>query len=161
MKILSRLLEKNGELISWSALFMVITMLIIVILRYGFNIGWIALQESVTYWHSLLFMLGASYTLNHDGHVRVDIFYRKFSDRLQNKINLFGHVFLLIPLIVALVWTGFPYVVSSWKIFEGSREAGGLPLVFVLKTLLLIMPLLLFLQMFLEIIHIIKRISRD
>ena len=74
---IDRITEGFGVVIRWLTLFMVLLTFAIVVLRYGFNIGWIAMQESVLYLHGLVFMLGAAYTLKADGHVRVDIFYQK------------------------------------------------------------------------------------
>ena len=118
----------------------------IVIMRYGFNLGWIWLQESVTYMHAAVFMLAAAWTLQEDGHVRVDIFYRARSPRYQAWVNLSGIVFLLLPTCIFLLLVGWDYVLSSWKLQEQSREAGGLPAVYLLKTMILLMPALLILQ---------------
>ena len=135
-----------GRLIAWFTLVMVVVMTVIVILRYGFDIGWIAMQESVVYMHALVFMLGISYTLNQDEHVRVDIFYHKFSVKKRAWVDLLGSLLILLPVCGFIFFYSFEYVMSSWHILEGSGEAGGIPGVFVLKTLLLIMPILLALQ---------------
>lgn len=147
-----------GRINAWLGLFIVITMTLVVILRYGFNLGWIALQESVTYMHASYFMLGMAYTLQHQGHVRVDIFYRQWSAKTQARVDFFGTLFLLIPLCICLIIFSWQYVVDAWNILEGSREAGGLPLVFLLKTLLLVMPILLLLQGLTELVSKAKEI---
>ena len=90
-----------GQLISWFTLLMVFVMTLVVVLRYGFNIGWIAMQESVVYMHAFLFMLGAAYTLNKDEHVRVDIFYQRFSAKNKAWVDLIGTVFILFPVCVS------------------------------------------------------------
>ncbi len=132
----------SGHLISWFTLFMVLVTFTVVTLRYGFNIGSIALQESIGYFHAYIFMIGAAYALKNDEHVRIDIFYRKMSSRNQAWVNLFGSLFLLIPMCVFIFVASFDYVMSSWAIQEASSEAGGIPLVYLIKTTLLIMPLL-------------------
>lgn len=104
------------------------------------------MQELVLYLHATLFMVGASFTLKQDEHVRVDIFYRRFSPKTQALVNLAGTLFLLIPSCIFMFWISLDYVQASWAVFEGSREAGGLPGVFLLKTLIPIMALLLLLQ---------------
>ena len=121
-------------------------MTVVVVLRYGFNIGWIALQESTIYMHATALMLGMGYVLQQDGHVRVDIFYRNFDANRKAKINVFGHLFFLIPTCVFLIVMSWNYVLQSWMIWEGSQESGGLPFIFILKSLILIMPVLLILQ---------------
>ena len=125
---------------------MVIVTFVVVILRYLFNLGWIWMQESITYLHGSLFIIACGYTLLKDEHVRVDIFYRPSSTRIKAIINLLGVIFLLFPLSVLIIYYGFPYVVNSWLILEDSAETGGIPAVFLLKTLVILFPILVFLQ---------------
>ncbi|MBF0369652.1 MAG: TRAP transporter small permease subunit [Magnetococcales bacterium] len=125
---------------------MVLVTFAVAMLRYLFDLGWIAMQESVTYMHAAVFMLGASYTLKHDGHVRVDIFYRPMSERAKAWINLFGGLFFLLPVAIFLFSISWEYVAASWSVWEGSREAGGLDGVWLLKSIILAMPLLIALQ---------------
>lgn len=138
--------EGIGRAIAWCTLGMVLITCTVVVLRYVFNLGWIALQESVTYLHALLFMLGAAYTLKHDGHVRVDIVYRKLSPRGQAWVDLAGSLLLLLPVCLFLFWVSWDYVASAWAMGEGSRETGGLPLVWLLKSAIPAMALLMLLQ---------------
>ncbi|MBK1618024.1 C4-dicarboxylate ABC transporter permease [Lamprobacter modestohalophilus] len=135
-----------GALVAWLALAMVLMTFVVVVLRYVFDSGSIALQESVTYMYAILFMLGAAYTLQQDGHVRVDILYQRFSRRGRAWVNLLGTLFLLVPVSVFLLLSSWGYVADSWAVKEGSREAGGLPGVWLLKTLLLVMPALMLVQ---------------
>jgi len=135
-----------GRIIAWLALAMVLVTFLVVVLRYGFDAGSIALQESVTYMHAMLFMLAAAYTLQRDGHVRVDIFYHSFSRRGRAWVDLFGTLVLLVPVCLFILASSWGYVAESWAVHEASREAGGLPYVYWLKTLMVAMPLLLLLQ---------------
>ncbi|WP_462319916.1 TRAP transporter small permease subunit [Halochromatium sp.] len=135
-----------GLLVAWLALAMVLVTFVVVVLRYVFDSGSIALQESVTYMYALLFMLGAAFTLQQDGHVRVDILYQRFSPRARAWVDLLGTLFLLVPVSVFLLVSSWGYVADSWAVREGSREAGGLPGVWLLKTLLLVMPVLMLVQ---------------
>ncbi len=135
-----------GKTIRWLTLVMVVVTFAIVLLRYFFNVGWIAMQESVLWMHAIVFLLGAGYTLKQDGHVRVDIFYGKATPRRKAQVELFGFFFLLLPVVFFLFWINWEYVTDSWRIGEDSRETGGLPAIFLLKSALLLMPILLFLQ---------------
>jgi len=135
-----------GQAVSWLTLFMVLMMFVIVVLRYVFDTGWIAMQESVVYMHATVFMLSAAYTLNQDSHVRVDIFYGKMSDQKKAWVDLLGTLFLLLPMVVFIFYSAWGYVSSSWSVFEGSREAGGIHGVYLIKTLLLLLPVTLILQ---------------
>jgi TRAP-type mannitol/chloroaromatic compound transport system permease small subunit len=143
---LATLVRKTGEAVSWLTLVMVVLTFSIVILRYGFNQGWIWLQESVTYLHATVFMLAAAWAFQSDEHVRVDIFYRDRPDRQKAWINLVGTAVFLAPLCVFLLIIAWNYVAASWSAMESSREAGGLPFVFALKSLVLALPLLLLAQ---------------
>lgn len=125
---------------------MVVVTFLVVVLRYAFNQGWIARQESITYMHALLFMLGAAYTLKLDGHVRVDIVYQRCSKTTRAWIDLLGSLLLLLPVCVFIGWSSWDYVATAWTIKEGSGEAGGLPTLYLLKTSILIMAALLILQ---------------
>ena len=136
----------TGRVVSWLTLAMVLVTLTVVILRYLFDIGSIALQESVTYLHAVVFMLGAAYTLQQDAHVRVDIFYQQRPARTRAWINLAGTVLLLMPVCLFIFLSSLDYVSAAWSIREGSREAGGLDGVFLLKTVIPVMAVLLLLQ---------------
>lgn len=148
-----RLMTCIGHAVSWTTLLLVLATCLIVVMRYLFNLGSIAIQESLLYMHSLIFLLGAAWTLQDDGHVRVDIFYRPLTARGKAWINLFGSLLLLLPTCGFLLWISMEYVVTSWSYFEGSRESGGLDGVFLLKTLLLVMPAMLILQGISNILH--------
>ncbi len=135
-----------GKYVSWLALFMVLAQFAMVIARYVYGLGLIALQESVIYSFALLFMLGAAETLRRDGHVRIDIIYDRLSPRRRAWIDLAGHLFVLIPVCIAILLLSFAYVAGSWSILEGSRESTGLPFLFLLKSLLIVFPVLMILQ---------------
>jgi len=147
---LAAVLEKisvfSGQTISWLTLLMVLTTFAIVVLRYAFEMGWVAMQESVIYMYALVFLIGIPYTLKQDGHVRVDIFYCNMSLRSKAWINLLGNIFLLIPVTLFIAWISWDYVAASWALKEQSGEAGGLPGVYLLKSSILIMTLLLLIQ---------------
>ena len=146
--ILEKLSEFTGNTIAWLTLAMVLVTFIVVVLRYAFDLGWIAMQESVTWMHAAVFMLGAAYTLKCDEHVRVDIFYRKLSSRRRAIVDLTGTLVFLLPMAGFLVVASWDYVATSWAIREASREAGGLPFPFVpiLKSLIPATAVMLVLQ---------------
>jgi len=138
--------EGVGRLLAWLTLLMVLVTFLVVVLRYAFDLGWIAMQESITYMHAVLFLGAAAYTLKHQGHVRVDIFYRRFSERTRAWVDLLGTLLLLFPVCLFILYIGWAYVAESWSLLEGSREAGGLPGVWLLKSMILVMPMLLLVQ---------------
>lgn len=149
------------QLISWFTLFMVLLTFLIVVLRYGFNLGWIAMQESVMYLHGMVFLLGAAHTLRVNEHVRVDIFYRSFSPQKQAKVDIFGSLILLMPVNLFIFFISFDYVMSAWRILEDSQEAGGIPALFLLKSLILVFSCIMVLQGIAEVIRNILQISQQ
>ena len=150
-RVLGLVNEWIGRGVAWLTLLMVIVTFIVVVLRYVFDIGWIALQESVTYMHAMVFLVGASWTLQQEAHVRVDIFYSRFSPRTKAWVDLGGSLLMLLPVMIFVAWISWAYVIDSWGVFEGSREAGGLPAVFLLKSLILVMAVMLILQALVQI----------
>ncbi|PHQ71702.1 MAG: C4-dicarboxylate ABC transporter permease [Sneathiella sp.] len=138
---------------------MVLIQFVIVLGRYVFGAGSIALQESIIYSHALLFLLGSAYTLLHGGHVRIDIFYARASGKLQALIDLLGCVFLLIPVCIAIFALSWAYVSGSWQILEGSSENTGLPYIYGLKTMILVFCGMMILQGISKILHSILRLT--
>ncbi len=138
--------ETLGKIVSRMILLMVAITFGIVVLRYGFNWGRIWMQESYVWINGIVFMLGASFTMLKDAHVRVDIVYRGATGRAQAFIDLLGSLFLLLPTMAIIGYLSFPYIAQSWRRFEASREANGLPGLFLLKSVLLIFAALMFLQ---------------
>lgn len=143
---LDRVNRAVGSVVCWYALAMMLLQFVIVLLRYVFGISFIALSESVLYLHSTLFMLGAGYTLLMNGHVRVDIFYAKVSRKRQSAIDLFGHLALLLPSMIVLIYWTWPSVRNSWAILEGPISVGGIPASFLLKSLIPAFCVLLIVQ---------------
>ena len=140
------LIERLGNVLNVLMMALVCVVIVVVIGRYFFDIGSIALQELTTYLHSTVFMLGISYTLKHDEHVRVDIFYRNFSEKRQAIVNVIGGLMFIFPMSIFIGWSSWDYVLASWSIMETSTENNGLPFIYLLKTVMLIMPFLLAIQ---------------
>lgn len=149
-----------GRGVAWLALAMVLLMATIVVLRYFFQFGSIAMQEAVMYLNALLFAAGAGYTLKEQGHVRVDIFYSRLTPRQQAWIELAGGLLFLLPATLFILITSWDYVALSWRIREGSIEASGLPFVYLLKSMIPVLAALLALQGVAEMLKAL-RILRD
>jgi len=149
---IDRFTDWTGRMVSWLTLAMVLMTLVVVVLRYYFQSGSIALQESITYLHGLVFMLGIAFTLQRGGHVRVDIFYRGFSPQKKALVDLIGGLVFLLPVSLLILIFSWDYVVASWAIGETSEERSGIQGIYLLKTLLLLMPATLMLQGLAEIL---------
>lgn len=148
--LLARAIDRTnniiGKLIAWLTLGMVLVQFTVVVLRYVFGLGFIWMQESILYMHSMVFLVGAGYTLLKEGHVRVDIFYRPANARKKALVDLLGVLFLLIPFCILVWWVALPYVQNSWAVFESSKETSGIPAVYLLKTTILVFTVLIGLQ---------------
>jgi TRAP-type mannitol/chloroaromatic compound transport system permease small subunit len=138
--------ESIGRGLAWLVPVMTAIMFSVVAAAYLFDAGSIAVQESVGYLHALIFLAGAAYTLKHDRHVRVDVFYNRLGPRAKAAVDLFGTVVFLLPLFTYILVRSWPYVMTAWARLEGSQETGGLPLVFVLKTFIPLGASLMLLQ---------------
>jgi TRAP-type mannitol/chloroaromatic compound transport system permease small subunit len=125
----------------------------VVITRYIFNTGSIAVQESVLYVNALLVFFTAGFTLKHNAHVRVDIIYGPASVTYKAWVNLLGAILLLLPVAIFIFLSCWDYVVSSWAIREDSPEANGLPFVYLLKTTILAMCVILVIQAMTEVLR--------
>ena len=147
-KLIDRLSEMTGKVFSWLTLLMVLLTFVIVVMRYAFDAGLIWMQESVIWLHAAVFMIGAAYTLKHDEHVRVDVFYRSMSARRRAWVDFLGVLLFVLPLCAFLLLKSYDFAAASWAIKEASRESGGLPypLVPLAKSILVVMPLLVALQ---------------
>lgn len=138
--------EKVGRAIAWLTLLMVINTFLVVMLRYVFKIGWTWFEELYIWQHAIIFMVGAGYTLLKDGHVRVDVFYRPASPQRKSLIDFIGSLLLLLPFTIQIAVNSTGWVAKSWASLEASRDAGGLPGLFLLKSVLLVFCILLGLQ---------------
>ena len=154
--------ESIGKITAWLVLIMVLLISYDVAMRYLFQSGSVALQELEWHLFSLIFLLGAAYTLKHDDHVRVDLIYRskRFSDRYRAWINILGSLFLLIPFCLLIVINSWPFVFNALTLNETSPDPGGLPYRWLLKAAIIVGFGLLLLQGIGEILKNIHKLSR-
>lgn len=145
--------ENAGKLFSWSTLLMVILICTEVILRYIFNKSFIWMVELEIYLFAFSFLLAAGYAFKHDKHVRVDLFYSNFSEKKKAYVNLLGAILFLIPWCLISIIACLKYANISWRIGEVSQQAGGLPMVYLLKFSLALGFILLLIQAFASVIR--------
>ena len=161
MKFLDNLSQYVGHSVAWLTLLMIVFSLLNILSSWLFNSSSIAIQESVTWMHGFNFLLAIAYTLNKNDHVRVDIFYAKMSFKNKAVVDLIGSLFLLTPTAIFIAWASWPAFYLSWRVGEVSSEPGGLPMLFVLKALLLLMPFLLAIEAINQIIKNIQLIIKE
>jgi TRAP-type mannitol/chloroaromatic compound transport system permease small subunit len=138
--------DRVGRAAAWLTLGCVLTCFAVVVLRYAFGIGFPWLQELYVWQHAAVFMAGAGYTMLQRGHVNVDVLYGRLSPRRKAWVDILGTLLFLFPWLAVVTITSAPFVLSSWSIREASSTAGGLPAVYVLKSLIWVFCALLFLQ---------------
>jgi TRAP-type mannitol/chloroaromatic compound transport system permease small subunit len=143
---IDQIVEASGRVLAACLPIMVVLTFTIVVARYLFDLGTIAGQEAVMYLHGTAFMLGFAYALKHNAHVRVDVLASKFSERTRAWIDLGGHLIFLLPVCLCILWFSWSYVAAAWQVREGSAEAGGIPGIYLLKSLLIASASLLLLQ---------------
>jgi TRAP-type mannitol/chloroaromatic compound transport system permease small subunit len=157
---IDRLNTAVGRAVAWLALVVVLLEFALVVARYAFALGSIWLTETVIYAHATLFLLAAAWTLRAGGHVRVDVFYAEASPRTKAIVDLVGSLLLLLPFAAGLIGLSVPYAARSWAILERSQESSGLPLVFVLKTLIPLFAVTMALQGMAQAIRALAALSR-
>jgi TRAP-type mannitol/chloroaromatic compound transport system permease small subunit len=138
--------EWVGRTVAWLTLGCVLTCFAVVVLRYAFDTGFPWLQEIYVWQHAAVFMAGAGYTMLHRGHVNVDVVYGRLGPRRRAWVDILGTLLFLFPWLAVIAWTSAPFVLSSWDIREPSSTAGGMPGLYLLKSLLWVLCALLFLQ---------------
>ena len=153
IRIINFINKLIGETVSWLTLFMVLITFLVVVLRYGFNIGFIWMQESVRFMYAAVFLLCAGYTLLKNKHVRVDVLYLNLSERSKAIVDLLGSMFLLLPVCFVIFYYSWSYVINSWQQMEGSIEERGLHLVFIMKTFIWLFAILVSMQSLATIIN--------
>ncbi len=146
VRAIERVNEAVGRTVSWLAITLVFTTAIVAIFRYAFNMGWVWMQELYVWMHAIIFLVASGYTLLHEGHVRIDVFYGPASLRAKAWVNILGTIFFLFPMVGLIGYMAVGYVTLSWSRLEASQEAGGLPGLFLLKSCMLLFVILLALQ---------------
>jgi len=146
MKSLDNIIAIIGKSVSWLNVALIILICFDVLFRYffAFTKNWIIELE----WHffALVFILGSAYALQEDKHVRVDVFYQRFSEKTQTIINLTGTIVFLLPWCYLVMTTAYKFANNSWYIKEGSPQPGGLPARYIIKGMIVVGFFLLALQ---------------
>ncbi|MEL7466881.1 MAG: TRAP transporter small permease subunit [Pseudomonadota bacterium] len=127
-----------GRAAASCALVMMLAQAFSVIARYVFSYGVISVQEAAIYGHALIFLAGSAFVLQVNEHVRVDVFYARYRSEIRRRVDLIALLVFVLPVAATILWVSYPYVARAWSVLEGSRQAGGIPAVFLLKTAIII-----------------------
>jgi TRAP-type mannitol/chloroaromatic compound transport system permease small subunit len=150
IKLVSGAIDRSNELVgrgvSWVSLLLVVVVFVDVVMRYAFKTSFVFTQELEWHLFAFIFLIGAGYTLLHDGHVRVDIIYQRLSGKGKAWINLLGVIFFLIPGCYLVIITSWKFVGNSFSLLEGSPDPGGIPFRFIVKGTMTVGYILLLLQ---------------
>ena len=159
-KIIDNLIERISDFLMLLLLAMIMMIFISVICRFFFNVNFVVLQELIMYFHAIIFMFGISYALKKDAHVKIDIIYAILPKKIKTYISIASILLFILPTAIFLIYISIGMTIQSWSIFEGSSEAGGLDLVFILKTIIPLTGILILLQSMSQLLKILKRIER-
>lgn len=161
MQLFDKLNDTIGKAMAWLVVVLTIIVFYDVCMRFIFRAGSPALQELQWHLFALIFLLGAAATYKMNGHVRVEIFYQKFSPRTQLIINTLGDMFILLPLCIIIINSSIPFIETAWQMSEASPDPGGLPHRWIIKTAIPAGFLLLALQALSNIISNIVKINNN
>ena len=145
-RFIDALNDWTGRIVSWLATALVFLIVIDVVRRYAFGRGSAAMHELEFYFFSAIFTLGAAYAMYRKTHIRVDVFYSRWSSRTQAIIDIVFFFLLFLPFVAAVIWRSIPFWLWSIGIREASPSPGGLPYLYMLKGFLPIGFCLLLLQ---------------
>jgi len=154
-QIIDRLNNLVGESAKWLCLLLVFLLCFDVIMRYCFSNSKVWMLELEWHLFALIFLLGAGYTFLHDEHVRVDVFYSKWSKKKKAWHDLISTIILLLPWTMVVIYYGINYGLNSFSYKETSPNPGGLPALYIIKFAISFGFILLLLQ---AISSIIKQI---
>ena len=154
-------MDKSIKYVSYFTAF-ILTLLVLLVVydasaRYLFSEGSTALQELEWHFFDVVILLSIAYTLKHDSHVRVDIFYDNFSSKMQTLINILSIVFFILPFSFLIIYIGFGFVEMSFIQNEASSNPGGLPFRWIVKSLMPLAFILLSLQAFVKLFEEVKK----
>jgi len=150
LKVVCGAIDRSNELVgravSWVSLLLVVVVFVDVVMRYMFKTSFVFTQELEWHLFAFIFLIGAGYTLLHDGHVRVDIIYQRLDVKGRAWINLIGVILFLIPGCYLVISTSWKFVANSFSMLEGSPDPGGIPYRFIIKGTMTVGFVLLLLQ---------------
>lgn len=153
---LNFIIKKSGNFSSILILILIILVSVSVILRYAFSIGFIWLQDLYIWIHAIFILLGLSYTLSSNEHVRIDLIYRFLIEQKKKKINLLGAILFGLPFSLILIFNGYDYFYRSLLLNESSKETGGLPFIFILKFFIFFAGILILLELLKQILNFFR-----
>jgi len=154
-KAIDSFIERLGSTVSWLNSILLVNIVVQVILRCVLGEGKIWLEELEWHFFAVLILVGLSYCLISDTHVRLDIFYRKFSATKKEYVDLFGMIFLVLPLFTVLLYHGLGFVATAWHVNESSPHPLGLPYWWIIKS---IIPLTMFLVLVASLSRIVRAV---
>ena len=156
-----KFIDNITKYVSYLTAFILASLVLLVVFdatsRYLFSAGSTALQELEWHFFDVVILLSIAYTLRNNAHVRVDIFYEKFSPKVKALVNIISFVFFVLPLSFLIIYIGIGFVELSFVQHEASSDPGGLKYRWIVKSLMPLAFILLAMQAFKELWSDIKR----
>ncbi|MCD8212849.1 MAG: TRAP transporter small permease subunit [Campylobacter sp.] len=160
MEKLEKFFDKAADIIGFICMFamslMIIDVFLNVVARYFFQYGNVGFQELEWHCFAIVFLLGMNYALKEDSHVRVDIFYAKFSPRTKALVNMIGTIVFIVPFALLVSNLSIDFVTEAYGSNEGSADPGGLPYRWIIKSFI---PLSFYLLIFFAIGFFVKNFN--
>jgi TRAP-type mannitol/chloroaromatic compound transport system permease small subunit len=148
LKITAKIIDVLGNFCSLLMVLMIMNVFYDVIMRYFFNDVSIGMQELEWHLFAAMFMFGIAYTFKEDAHVRVDIFYDAMSAKNKALVNIFGSLFLALPITLIILYYSWDYTFEAYQMGEGSGDPGGLPHRWIVRSVIPLSSLFLILSIF-------------
>lgn len=136
LDIIDNLILGFGRIVAWANGILVLIIVLQVTLRYGFDSGFVILEELQWHLYSVAFMFGLSYAAITDAHVRVDVLSNRFPVKVKHGIEVAGALFLMLPFIIAVIIHGYSFFLDSWIHSERSNAPLGLPWRWAIKAVI-------------------------
>ena len=137
-KMIDETIRRIGEYFSWLNAILVVVIILQVVLRYVFGQGLVVLEELQWHLYGVGIMLGLSYCVVTDSHIRLDLLYDRFPQRGKEQVELFGNLVLVLPIVAIILLHGWPFLMESWRVGESSDSPIGICCRYVIKSFLLI-----------------------
>ena len=157
---LDTFIRRIGHVVMWTNGILIFAIILQVVLRYGFGRGLVVLEEIQWHLYALGIMIGASYAMMMNSHIRVDIIHARLSEKWKLRWDLFGIVFLLLPFLFMIFHQSLDFVYESWRVNEHSDAPMGLPWRWLIKSVIPISFGLLFVAAISRLVRIVVQLRR-
>lgn len=135
---IDNVIKKIGSVISWFWIALIVVICVNVFMKNALGQGSVRFEEIQWHIYSALFLLGLSYTMTFDDHVRVDLLHENFNLRTKAWVEVVGIIVFLLPFLIMLLYFTWPFVIKAFTDGERSSSPAGLAYYWIIKSTLVI-----------------------